>query len=61
MAAAEIDFIVVGMAAAVLQGVPATTLDLDIVHQRTPANVDRLLAVLAELDAYAPISYAARR
>lgn len=50
-AAAEIDFIVVGGAAAVLQGVPITTLDLDIVHRRTPENVARLLDVLLRLDA----------
>jgi hypothetical protein len=50
-AAAEIDFIVVGGAAAVLQGVPITTLDLDIVHRRTPENVARLLEVLLRLDA----------
>jgi hypothetical protein len=36
---------------AVLQGVPITTTDLDIVHRRTPENVTRLLAVLLELDA----------
>jgi hypothetical protein len=50
-AAAEIDFIVVGGAAAVLQGVPITTLDLDIGHRRTPENVARLLEVLLRLDA----------
>jgi hypothetical protein len=37
----EVEFIVVGMAAGVLQGVPLTTLDVDIVHQRTPDNVAR--------------------
>lgn len=35
---AKIEFIVVGMSAAVLLGVPTTT-DLDIVHRRTPDNV----------------------
>ena len=48
---ASVEFIVVGGAAAVLHGAPTTTLDLDIVHRRTPDNVDRLLAVLARLDA----------
>jgi hypothetical protein len=38
-----VEFIVVGGVAAVLQGVPITTTDLDIVHRRTPENVARLL------------------
>src|SRR5678815_1434428 len=47
----EVEFIVVGMAAGVLQGVPLTTLDVDIVHKRTTLNVARLLSALAELRA----------
>jgi|SRR6185369_10703628 len=47
----QVEFIVVGMAAGVLQGVPLTTLDIDIVHRRTPENVARLLSVLSELKA----------
>jgi len=46
-----VHFIVVGGIAAVLQRVPINTIDLDILHERTPDNVARLLAVLAELDA----------
>jgi hypothetical protein len=46
-----VDFIVVGMTAGVLQGVPAVTFDLDIVYDRRPENLDALLRVLAELDA----------
>ena len=46
-----VEFIIVGGVAAVLQGVPITTNDLDIVHRRTPENVARLLEVLLELDA----------
>jgi hypothetical protein len=46
-----IEFIIVGGVAAVLQGAPITTTDLDIVHRRTPANVSRLLQVLLQLDA----------
>ncbi len=46
-----VDFVVVGAAAAVLQGAPLGTLDLDIVHARTPENVRRLKAVLDGLDA----------
>ena len=49
---AEIEFIVVGGAAAVLQGAPITTQDLDIVHQRTPDNIARLVALLDDLDAF---------
>jgi hypothetical protein len=47
----DVEFIVVGMAAGVLQGAPVSTLDLDIVHRRSPENVARLLAVLRDLDA----------
>jgi hypothetical protein len=46
-----VEFILVGGLAAVLQGAPIITGDLDIVHRRTPENVNRLLAALAELDA----------
>jgi len=50
---ADVKFIVVGMAAGILQGAPAITLDLDIVHQRTPDNVERLLTVLRSIHATA--------
>ena len=45
-----VNFVIVGGTAAVLHGAPLTTEDVDIVHERTPENVDRLLAVLATLD-----------
>lgn len=48
-----VEAIVVGMASAVLQGAPTMTWDLDIVHRRTPENVDRLLKVLQDIDAVA--------
>jgi hypothetical protein len=48
-----VEVIVVGMAAAILQGAPTTTRDLDVVHHRTPENVERLLGVLREVDAVA--------
>ena len=48
---AGIDFLVVGGLAAVLNGVPVNTFDVDVVHRRTPENVDRLLPVLESLDA----------
>ncbi len=48
-----VESIVVGMTSAVMQGVPTTTWDLDIVHRRTPENVERLLRVLKDIDAVA--------
>jgi hypothetical protein len=51
LVAHDVDFIVVGMTAGILQGVPSITLDLDVVHKRTPENIERLLRALAELDA----------
>jgi len=51
LARKEVEFIVVGMTAGVLRGAPVTTVDLDIVHRRSPENVARLLSALAELDA----------
>lgn len=49
---AKIEFIVVGMSAAVLLGVPATTLDLDVVHRRTSDNIAKLLQLLAGIGAH---------
>jgi predicted nucleotidyltransferase len=57
---AGVEFIIVGGAAAVLQGAPVTTFDLDIVHRRTPENVARLLEVLQELDATMRYDFARR-
>lgn len=48
---ARTDFIVVGGLAAVLNGAPVTTFDLDIVFSQEPANLDRLLIALESLDA----------
>jgi hypothetical protein len=47
----HVDFVVVGGVAAVLGGAPISTFDLDIVHDRSPTNVARLLSALADLDA----------
>ena len=49
--AGEVEFIVVGGVAAVLQAVPIVTVDVDIVHRRSAENVERLLAVLSRLEA----------
>lgn len=48
---AGIEFIVVGGVAAVLNGAPVDTFDIDVVHSRDPANIERLLRVLDTLDA----------
>jgi len=47
----EVEFVVVGMTAGVLQGAPVATVDLDVVHRRSRENVARLLRVLSELGA----------
>ena len=46
LATSDVEFIVVGLLAAVAQGAPVTTHDLDIVHRRTPENIAKLLDVL---------------
>src|SRR5688572_27384868 len=46
-----VEFVVVGGVAAILEGVPMYTVDLDVVYQVEPANVERLLAALVELEA----------
>jgi predicted nucleotidyltransferase len=46
-----VDFILVGGLSAVLNGAPAQTYDVDIVHSREAANVERLTKVLESLDA----------
>ncbi len=50
-----VDFILVGGLAAVVQGAPVTTMDVDIVHSRSPENVARLLAFLKSFDAVHPV------
>ncbi len=46
-----VDFILVGGIAAVLEGAPVATFDLDIVPDPAPENRDRLLQALRELNA----------
>ncbi len=48
---ARVEFLVVGGLAAVLNGTPVHTYDVDVVHRRTAENVDRLIPVLEALDA----------
>ncbi len=47
----RVDFILVGGVAAVLEGAPVSTFDLDIVPAPEPDNRERLLAALRELNA----------
>jgi predicted nucleotidyltransferase len=48
---AGVDFILVGGLAAVIQGAPVTTMDVDIVHSQSPENIGKLLAYLKSVDA----------
>jgi predicted nucleotidyltransferase len=48
---AGVAFVLVGGGAAVIHGAPITTQDVDIVHDRSPQNVRRLLLALAAVDA----------
>jgi len=52
LAEQKVQFIVVGGVAAVLQGAPIQTFDLDLVHSRKPANLTRLLSALESIDAH---------
>lgn len=49
---ADIKFILVGGLAAVVQGAPVTTMDVDIVHSRSSENIDKLLAFLKSIGAF---------
>jgi hypothetical protein len=46
-----VEYVVVGGVAAVLQGAPVTTFDLDALIKVDPRNVDRVASALAALDA----------
>ncbi|HEX4965824.1 MAG TPA: hypothetical protein VF173_33760 [Thermoanaerobaculia bacterium] len=46
-----VDFIVVGAAAAILEGAPIATLDLDIMPRPSPEDRERLLRALQEIHA----------
>jgi predicted nucleotidyltransferase len=48
---AGVEFVVVGGLAAVLNGAPVNTFDVDVVHSRHEANIARLLPVLQDFDA----------
>ena len=46
-----VEFILVGGLAAVLQGAPVHTFDVDVVYSQETANITRLLAVLESIEA----------
>jgi hypothetical protein len=48
---ADIKFILVGGLAAVVQGAPVATMDVDIVHNRSSENISKLIAFLKSIDA----------
>jgi len=48
---AGLEAVLIGNAAAALQGAPVTTVDLDFYFRRTPANVRKLKALAASLGA----------
>ena len=57
----HLEAILVGNAAAALQGAPVTTIDIDFLFRRSPANIRKLKAIADELDAvvlrpYYPVS-----
>lgn len=49
---ADVNFILVGGLAAVVQGAPVTTMDVDIVHNRSSENIVKLLAFLKSIGAF---------
>ena len=48
---ADVKFILVGGLAAVIQGAPITTMDVDIVHNRSSENIAKLFAFLKSITA----------
>ena len=49
---AGVDFILVGGLAAVVQGAPVTTMDVDIVHNQSSENIAKLLSFLKSIGAF---------
>ena len=47
----RIEFILVGGVAAVIQGAPVTTFDLDIVHRQIDENIQKLMKFLESVEA----------
>ncbi len=51
LTARRLDAVLIGNAAAALQGSPVTTLDLDFLFRKTPTNIRKLKGVADDLDA----------
>ncbi|MBC8180243.1 hypothetical protein H8E88_03880 [candidate division KSB1 bacterium] len=49
---ADINFILVGGLAAVVQGAPVTTIDVDIVYDQSSDNIEKLYEFLKSIDAF---------
>ena len=52
LAAAGVEFIVVGGIAGAAHGLARATYDLDVVYERSPGNLGRMVAAVAPLDPY---------
>ncbi|MFT5128056.1 MAG: hypothetical protein ACI8W8_001665 [Rhodothermales bacterium] len=52
LAGAGADFVVINGVCAVTHGAPITTFDLDVLYAVNATNIDRILAVLSDLEAY---------
>lgn len=52
----DVEFVVIGAIAAIAQGYPLTTLDLDVTPSRNKGNLERIAAALRELDAKLRVS-----
>ena len=57
----KLEAVLIGNAAAALQGAPVTTIDIDFFFRRTPSNIRKLKAIADELEAvvmrpYYPVS-----
>ncbi len=53
----KLDAILIGNAAAALQGAPVTTVDIDFLFRETPASLKKLKALARSLNAYILRSY----
>ena len=51
LAARKLDVVLIGNAAAAIQGSPVTTMDLDFMFRKTPANLTKLKRLADDLDA----------